>query len=329
LIEAEGVVVVRAIRVHEFGGPEALVAEEVPGPVAGPGQVVVEMKVADVIFLDTLLRRGWGTEFFPLTLPYTPGGGGAGLVSSVGEGVDRAWLGRHVVARGAGGYAERIVVPAGEVAAVPDGVSSAEAAALVHDGVTALSLLRAAKVREGEWILVAAATGGAGSLLVQLARDAGARVVAAARGEDKLALARDLGAEVAVDYSADGWQYRVRDAVGAGVDLAFDGAGGPLGRAVFETVADGGRFVTYGTSDGFADIDPDVAAQRHVHVHNALAGGPPDASTVRELLAEAFALTVQGRIRPVIGATYPLEQAAKAHRALEERNTLGKSLLLM
>jgi NADPH2:quinone reductase len=329
LIEVGDVVVVRAVRVHEFGGPEVLVAEEVPEPVAGPGQVVVGLDAADVIFLDTLLRGGWGHEYFPLDPPYVPGGGGAGRVLSIGDGVDPAWLGRHVVARGSEGYAERIVYSAGEIVAVPHGLGSAEAAALVHDGVTALSLAHDAKIEKGEWVLVAAATGGAGSLLVQLAVDAGARVVAAARGERKLTLARELGAEVAVDYSLDGWQQRVRDAAGDGVGLAFDGAGGALGKAAFETVARGGRFVTYGTSDGFADIDPEVAKQRDVFVHNALAAGPPDAAAVRELLTEALALAVQGRIRPVIGATYPLAKAREAHRSLEERTTLGKSLLLI
>jgi NADPH:quinone reductase len=320
----------RAIQVREFGGPEVLVQEEVPEPVAGPGQVVVGLEVADVIYLDTLLRGGWGGDYFPLQLPYVPGLGGAGQVLSVGEGVDPAWVGRHVVARGSGGYAEQIVASVEEIVAVPDGLGSAEAAAVLHDGVTALGLAREAKIGKGEWVLVAAATGGAGSLLVQLMRDAGARVVAAARGERKLALARELGAEVAVDYSEEGWQHRVREAVGgAGVDLAFDGAGGELGKAVFETVAEGGRFVTYGTSDGLTDIDPRVAEQRQVRVTNALPAGPIDQATVREQLAEALTLTARGRIRPVIGATYPLAQAKEAHASLARRTTLGKSLLLI
>jgi NADPH:quinone reductase len=322
------VVVVRAVRVHEFGGPEVLVAEEVPEPVAGPGQVVVGLDVADVMFLDTLLRSGWGLEIFPRTPPYVPGGGGAGHVLSVGDGVDPAWVGRHVVARGSEGYAERLTYAVEELVAVPEGLGSAEAAAMMHDGVMALSLFRQAKIAEGEVVLISAATGGAGSLLLQLMHNAGARVVAAARGERKLALARELGADVTVDYSLDGWQQRVRDAVG-GVDLAFDGAGGALGRAVFETVRRGGRFVTYGTGNGFADVDPEVAKEREVDVHNALAAGPPDNATVRELLTEALSLAAQGRLRPFIGATYPLEQASEAHRSLEGRATLGKSLLLI
>ncbi|WP_191301978.1 zinc-binding dehydrogenase [Lentzea cavernae] len=318
----------RAVRVHEFGGPEVLRVEEVPEPMAGPGLVVVGLEAADVILLDTLLRGGWGGEYFPLTLPYVPGGGGAGHVLSVGEGVDPAWLGRRVISRGAGGYAEKVVFGAGEIVAIPDGLSAPEAAAMVHDGATALLLARLVEIPRGEWVLVAAAAGGAGSLLVQLLRDAGARVIAAACGERKLALTRELGAELAVDYSVDGWKDQVREATG-GVGLAFDGAGGALGRAVFEVVADGGRFVTYGSSDGFADIDPDLAGRRRVRVDDVLAAGAPDPVTLRGLLTDALALAAAGRLRPVIGATYPLEEAERAHRSLEERATLGKSLLLI
>ncbi|MGW6445405.1 zinc-binding dehydrogenase [Lentzea sp. NPDC055074] len=318
----------RAVRVHEFGGPEVLREEEIPDPVAGPGQVVVALEVADVIFLDTLLRGGWGGEYFPLTPPYVPGGGGAGHVLSVGEGVDPAWLGRRVIARGAGGYAEQIVFAAEEIVPIPDGLASTTAAAMVHDGATAVLLSRRAEIKAGEWVLVAAAAGGAGSLLVQLLRDAGARVIAAARGERKLALARELGAEVAVDYSLDGWQQQVREATG-GVGLAFDGAGGALGKATFEVVSDGGRFVTYGSSDGFADVDLAEAARRKVEVDDVLGAGPPAPDVVRGLLTDALGLAAEGRIRPVISATYSLAEAGDAHRSLEGRATLGKSLLVV
>lgn len=321
----------RAIQVREFGEPEVMMPADVPDPVAGPGEALVRLAVADVIYLDTLLRSGWGGKIFPLQPPYVPGGGGAGRVLSVGEGVDPALVGRRVVARASSGYAEQIVATVENIVEVPEGVASAEAAGVLHDGVTALMLARTGQIVAGESVLVAAAAGGAGSLLVQLVRDAGARVVAAARGERKLALARELGAEVAIDYSEPGWQQRVREAVGgAGVDLAFDGAGGDLGRAVFDSVADGGRFVTYGTANGgFAAIDPRAAERRRVRVTNTLEAGPPAQAAVREALAEALSLTAQSRIRPFIGATYPLEEAAKAHRSLAERATVGKSLLLV
>lgn len=321
----------RAARVAEFGGPEVLTVAEVADPVAGRGQVVVGMAAADVIYLDTLLRAGWGGDYFPLEPPYVPGGGGAGRVLSTGAGVDPGWVGRHVLARGTGGYAEQMVADARELVEVPEGVASPTAAALLHDAVTAQMLLLMGQVQRGEWVLVAAAAGGAGSLVVQLAKEAGGRVVAAARGGRKLALAGELGAEVTVDYSEPGWQQRVIEATGgAGVALAFDGAGGQLGRDAFDTVRKGGRFVTYGTaSGGLADIDPDRAEQRDVTVTNALEAGSPGAEQVQALLAEALRRVADGTLRPTVGATYPLAEAARAHQALAERTTVGKSLLLI
>ncbi|MEV7283875.1 zinc-binding dehydrogenase [Streptomyces sp. NPDC093252] len=319
----------RAVQVREFGGPEVLVVREVADPVAGPGQLVVGVAAADVIFLDTLLRSGWGGDYFPLELPYVPGGGGAGRVLSVGEGVDPGWIGRPVLARGSGGYAERMVAEAADAVEVPEGMSFPRAAALLHDAVTARMLITEAGIGTGAWVLVAAAAGGAGSLVVQGARDAGARVIAAARGERKLALAAELGATLTVDYSEPDWPRRVREATGgAGVAVAFDGAGGALGREAFGAVAEGGRFLTYGSADGFADIDPGTARSRGVTAINALELGPPGPEAVREMLTGALDLTARGRLRPAIGATYPLERAADAHRALAERATVGKSLLV-
>jgi NADPH:quinone reductase len=319
----------RAIQVAAFGGPEVLSPTELPEPAPGPGQVVVGMAAADVILLDTLLRSGWGQDFFPRTLPYVPGGGGAGEVVATGEGVDPTWTGRQVVVRTGTGYAERVVADVEEIMPVPDGLAIEAAAALVHDGVTALSLDRLGTPEKGEWVLVSAAAGGAGSLLVQLAVDAGARVVAAASSDVKLALARRLGAEVAIDYTRSDWIGRVRDATGGGAALVYDGAGGPLGTAALDAVADGGRFVTYGTAGGFAAPDPESAARRGIRLLAPLLDGPPDQQTVRELLSLALERAAEGRLRPAIGATYPLERAADAHRALAARTTVGKSLLLV
>jgi NADPH2:quinone reductase len=322
----------RAIQVREYGGPEVLEPVELPDPVPGPGQVVVGLAFADVIFLDTLIRGGWGRTFMPRPLPYVPGTGGSGAVLAVGEGVDSTWIGRRVVARAATGYAERVVTDLDQVMEVPDGLGLAEAAAIMHDGATAVSVIRDSEpIEKGSWVLVAAAAGGAGSLILQLARDAGARVIAAARGERKLALARDLGAEAVVDYSTEGWEQDVRDLTGGrGVDLAIDGAGGPLGRAAFEAVAENGRFRTYGATTGQgADIDPDLARERKIDARNLLGGGPRDTATTRDLMARAIAYTVEGRIRPHIGATFPLERARDAHQALADRATVGKSLLVI
>ncbi|WP_399885349.1 zinc-binding dehydrogenase [Streptomyces sp. BBFR51] len=318
-----------AIHVASFGAPEVLTPVDLPDPVPGPGQVVVGMVAADVIFLDTLLRGGWGQDIFPRTPPYVPGGGGAGEVRAVGDGVAPAWVGRRVAVRTGTGYAEQVVAAEGEIMPIPDGLAATTAAALVHDGVTALDFHRLGAPREGEWVLISAAAGGAGSLLVQLAVGAGARVVAAASSEAKLALARDLGAEAVVDYTRADWIERVREATGGGAALVYDGAGGALGTAAVDALADGGRFVTYGTADGFAAPDRESAARRGLRLLTPLMDGPPDQERVRDLLGLALERAAAGHLRPAIGATYPLDQAAEAHRALAARATVGKSLLLI
>jgi len=318
--------VVQAIR---FGGPEVLVTSEAPDPVAGPGQVVIDVSVAPVLMLETQIRRGWGGEYFTVKPPYVPGSGVAGEVISVGEGVDAGWAGRRVVSdTDGGGYAERAVAPAEGLIPVPDGLGLPEAAALLHDGRTALRLAEVAPMQPGEWVLVVAAGGGLGILLVQLAHAAGARVIGAARGERKLDLAQELGAEVVVDYSEPGWPERVREATGGtGPDVVFDGVGGQIGRAAFEVTARGGRISAHGApSGGFAEIDSQEAQRRGVTVSGIeqVQLAPADAKRLGER-----ALSAAGRIRPVIGQTFPLERAADAHAAIEARDVIGKTLLLV
>jgi NADPH2:quinone reductase len=322
----------RVVEATQFGGPEVLVATEVPDPVAGPGQVVVEVSAADTLFVETEIRRGNGGEYFPVTPPYVPGGGVAGRVRSAGEGVDTGWLGRPVVTylSDMGGYAEQVVAAADGLVPVPDGVGLREAAALLHDGNTALGLMEATGANAGEWVLVTAAGGGLGILLVQLAHAAGARVVGAARGKRKLDLVREQGADEVVDYSEDGWAERVRELTGGrGVDVVFDGAGGQIGPTALEVTARGGRFSAHGSASGdFALIDPQEAERRGVTVRGIeqVQGiGPEARRRVEQALAEAAA----GRIRPVIGQTFPLGRAADAHTAIEERAVIGKTLLLV
>jgi NADPH:quinone reductase len=321
----------RAVWVMQFGDPEVLVVGEASDPVAGAGEVVIEVAVADVLFLDTQLRSGWGREYFDLKPPYVPGTGVAGWVIASGEGVDPDWVGRNVVAIVAGGgYAEQVVASAEGLAEVPEGVGMRAAAALTQTGPAAQSLLDAAEPRPGEWVLIMPAAGGLGSLLLQLVRTAGARVIAAARGESKLQLARDLGAEVVVDYAEDGWTRRVGElAGGAGPTVVFDGVGGRTGLAAFEAVADGGRFFAYGVAaGGFAEIDPAQANRRGVTV-TGIEQVQFTPAQVRRLARRVLAEAAEGRIRPVIGRTFPLERAADAHAAVEGRGVLGRALLLV
>jgi NADPH:quinone reductase len=322
----------RVVEVVRFGGPEVLVPGKAPDPVAGPGQVVIGVLVADTLFVETRIRRGEGGEFFRVTPPYVPGAGVAGTVISVGEGVDPVWVGRRVVTRTErfGGYAERAVAAADGLVAVPDGLELRHAAALIHDGLTAMIVLEDARIRPGEWVLVTAAAGGMGSLLVQLAHAAGARVIGAARGGRKLDLVGRLGADVVADYTEPGWTDRVRAVTGGrGADVVFDGAGGPVGAAAFEVTAAGGRFSAHGSpAGGFAAVEPAAARRRGITVRgigDIHAGMVHGKRFTERILAEAAA----GRVRPVIGSTFPLERAADAHAAIEAREVLGKALLLV
>jgi NADPH2:quinone reductase len=318
------------MQVTRFGRPEVLTMHEVPEPIAGPGQVVVDVSVVDILFLETQVRQGWGGEYFPVKPPYVPGDGVAGAVISVGDSVDPGWVGRHVVATtGDGGYAEQAVASAEVLVAVPDGLGLPEAAALIHDGRTALALAEAAQIRAAEWVLVVAAAGGLGILLVQLARAAGARVIGAARGKRKLYLIRELGAETVVDYSESDWQERVREATGGvGPDVVFDGVGGEIGRSAFELTARGGRFSAHGNpSGGFTEVDPHEAKRRGITVRG-IEQAQLTLAEAKQLTKRVLAEAAAGRIRPVIGQTFPLEQAADAHAAIEGRGVIGKTLLV-
>ncbi|TDD06941.1 NADPH:quinone reductase [Nonomuraea deserti] len=305
----------RAVVVRQCGGPEALVLEEMPDPVAGPGQVLIKVMVAGITFVETQVRAGRGPR--PAELPAILGNGVAGTVLATGEGVDPALVGTQVVSTlgGYGGYAELAVAGAGDLIPIPESLSPEVAVALLADGRTAVGLATAAAPRPGEWVLVEAAGGGVGSLLVQLARDAGARVVGAASSAAKRDLAAGLGAELTVDYTDPGWTELVRAATG-GLDVVFDGVGGETGAVAQGLLKDGGRISVYGMAGGpMTTPDPRVTAVAW------------PATDMRDLARQALTLAAAGRLRPTIGATFPLESAAAAHAAIEARGVTGKTLL--
>ncbi|MEV8094617.1 zinc-binding dehydrogenase [Kitasatospora sp. NPDC085879] len=311
----------------EFGGPEVLVAGEAPDPVAGPGQVVVEVAYANTTFVETQFRAS-GRGPFAAVPPLVPGNGVGGVVAEVGEGVDAALVGRRVVTStgGSGGYAERALAAAADLAEVPDGLALDEAVALLADGRTALLQLRAAGIGAGDRVLVLAAAGGVGSLLVQLATAAGATVVGAAGGPRKAAVVAGLGAKLAVDYREAGWPEQVRAGTG-GLDVVFDGVGGDLARAAFGLLVPGGRMVSYGLASGsWAAVPAETAQARGVEL---VAPRRPDPALLREATGEALAAGAAGRLRPLIGQRFPLERAAQAHAAMESRAVTGKTLLVV
>jgi NADPH2:quinone reductase len=299
----------RAVVVSEFGGPEVLVVRDVPQPDVGAGQVLVDVELANITFIETQLRAGRAPNPAMLPeLPYIPGNGVAGVAE-----------GARVVTStgGSGAYAERVAVPRAGLVPVPEELELPDALALLADGRTAMGLVGAADVRPGDTVLVEAAAGGVGSLLVQLARSRGARVVAAARGDRKLALARELGADVGVDYTEPDWT----ELVGP-VDVVFDGVGGEIGRAAFDLLGPGGRMCSYGLASGsFTQLPADVGDVTVVRG----AGVTPE--NTLDLTRAALAEAAAGRLRPVVGQVFPLEHAAEAHAAMEARETVGKTLL--
>ncbi|WP_327009361.1 zinc-binding dehydrogenase [Dactylosporangium sp. NBC_01737] len=316
----------KAIEVARFGGPEVLQPVEVPDPDPGTGtdMVVVDVDAADTLWLETMVRSGGGGAYFPVTPPYRPGVGVAGVVSG-----PSGSSGRRVVARlghAGGGYATRVAVPADALVDIPDGVDARAAAAVLHDGVTALALMDVVKVVAGDRVLVTAAAGGMGALLVQAAKAAGATVVAAARGAAKLGALRSLGPAHVVDYGGADWTDTVWDATG-GVDVVLDGAGGDYGRAAFDLVVEGGRFSAHGTpAGGFATADPVLARSRGITA-TGLESVQLAPDRFRAYLIRALHDVAAGRFTPLIGQTFPLERAADAHAAIESRTAIGKTVL--
>ena len=294
-----------AVILRKFGSPDELVPAEVPDPAAGPGQVVIGVEFASITFVETQIRSGHPPhESMAPALPVIPGNGVGGRVISVGEATDTALLGRRVVSTtgGSGGYAEQVAVSAAGLISVPAGVTTADAVALLADGRTAMALMAAAAIQPGETVLIEAAAGGVGSLLVQLAGSTRAKVVAAVGGPAKMAVATGLGADVTVDYLVSAWPDRVRSETGS-VDVVFDGVGGNIGQAAFGLLGDGGRFLTFGMASGqFALISGDAAAARQISVQR---GVPVSPERMRELSLAALNAAAAGSLRPVNRSDVP------------------------
>jgi len=319
----------RAPTVMSFGGPEVFRIIEQPDLTPGRGEVVVNVEVADVLWLETAVRSGMGQDYWPMRPPYIPGDGVAGRVSDVGTDVDEAWVGRPVVAHtgNEGGYADQAVVAVTALSRIPEQLDMATAAALVHDAPTALALFEATGVGPASAVLVIGASGGLGLLCVQLGLARAARVVAIARGP-KLDRIGSLGPVVLVGSEQPDWVEKARAALPeAGADVVLDNLGGDLGEAAFELVAPGGRFSGHGTPSGrFAEINEAMARERRVTVTGIekVQLSDADLRTYTELaLTEAAA----GRLAPVIGQTFTLDQVGEAHAAIEGRQVFGKTLL--
>jgi NADPH2:quinone reductase len=327
----------RAVQFRRFGGPEVLEIIECPTPKPGPGQVLVRVRAAGVNFAETLMRQ----NKYAVTpdLPAIPGTEVAGVIASVGEGVAGAKIGARVAvplfATGTvvGGYADHVVADAGLILPLPDALSFETAIALMMQGLSALYLVKQISPK-GKAVLVNAAAGGVGSLLVQLAKRAGAKtLIGAASSAGKLDFVRSLGADTGVDYTKADWVEQVRAASGgAGPDIIYESAGGEVTKRSLEALAPLGELVIYGALNiqGFQFGVPELLGV--IFKNQSLTGfALPTLLTPEGLksgLAELFDLTVRGELKVTIGATYPLERAADAHRALEGRGTRGKLVLV-
>jgi NADPH2:quinone reductase len=331
----------RAIVVREFGGPEVLRIEEVPDPVPSAGELLVKVAVCGIQFIETQTRTGTlqgVSPVAPKSLPWIPGREVAGEVVAAGDGVSADWTGRRVLGvtvpvdgGPGGGYAELAVVDAEGSHQLPDTLDYADAVSLLGTGRTALGLVELAEVGKGDTVLVEGAAGAVGVLSMQLARAAGAeRVIALVRGEDKARVAKEYGADFAIDTSADDWPAQVREAAPEGVTVVFDGVGGELGASTFELVARSGRFVIFGFSSGaMTKVDPEHAAERGVNVLSLF--GPPTGPRSPEQQyrqsRDVLAAVAKGRLRTLVGSRFPLAQADEAHAAIAARRTTGKTVL--
>ena len=329
----------QAMVVTEFGGPEVLLLQDESDPEPGVGQVLVEVEFSDVGTLDRLIRAGRFAEVFNVAPPYVPGGAVGGVVRAVGPGGDAAWVGRRVVggtgrhdadgrsAAPTGGYAELALVDERALNTVPDGLDLDVATSLFFDGPTTQLLLDLAAPTIDDRVLVLAAAGAAGTLLVQLLTGRGVPVVAAARGAAKMAALRELGAVAVVDYGEPDWPDHVHAAFTDGPTVVFDGAGADLGRTGFTLAADGARVISYGTGGGeFAELSRDEARRRDVTVTGLFDLPSPGPAERSILLQRAFAAAAEGAACPVLSRV-PLTQAARAHAALEDRTAIGKTIL--
>ncbi|MFE6687130.1 zinc-binding dehydrogenase [Streptomyces sp. NPDC057743] len=329
----------RAIRLHAFGPAENLVHETLDDPTPGPGEVRIAVAAAGVHLLDTALRAGQEGGPAPLPeLPTVPGREVAGTVDALGPGTDPSWLGRPVVAHLGmvpGGYAELAVTSADRLHPLPDGLDPAQAVAMIGTGRTTMGVLLCAALTADDLAIIPAAAGGIGSLLVQYGRHVGATVIGLAGGPAKVARARELGADLALDYTDANWPALARrylDERGApGATIVFDSVGGAPARAAVDLLARGGRHLVFGWSSGAPLTLPDAElAERGLTSETVL--GPPMLARVgginplRTLETAALAEAAAGRLVPTVHR-FPLAEAAAAHRALETRGTMGKVVL--
>ncbi|MFE2884154.1 NADPH:quinone oxidoreductase family protein [Streptomyces sp. NPDC059272] len=320
----------RAARCTEYGPPGGLTVVELDDPRPGPGEVLVRVHAAAVNFPDVLIAAN--SYQVPVPLPFTPGSEFAGVVAESGPGVTGPPVGSPVAgAVLTGAFAEQVVVPVASLRRVPEGLDMVHAAAFHVTYATAYhSLVTVGQGRAGEWVAVLGAAGGVGSAAVDIATRLGMRVVAAASGQERLAVARKLGAEAGVDYVHEDLKLRTRESTGGeGVHLVVDPVGGDHAEAALRALRRGGRFVTVGYADGkIPRIPLNLVLLKDLVVRGF------EIRTVRQYAPDAVAAAdralagmVRDGMRPLVSRVHPLADVATALTDVAERRTTGKVVL--
>lgn len=322
-------VVVQAAVISEYGDPEVLVAGEVPDPTPGEGELLVDVDHAGVNFIDTYQRVGR----YPVPTPFISGVEGSGVVAELGEGVTEFSAGDRVAWSGAqGSYAERITLAADGAVIVPETVSLDEAAAVMLQGMTAHYLVHDTfPLASGDRTLIHAAAGGAGRLLVQLAKQIGAEVFATVGSDEKVEVATNAGADHVINYTTTSFREAIEDIAGRRpFDVVYDGVGATTFEDSLALIRRRGLMASFGSASGVVPpVDP-LRLTREGSLFLTRPSLGDYVATRDELVRRAAAVlgaVAAGDLNVLIDRRYPLAEAADAHRALESRQTVGKLLI--
>lgn len=322
----------RAVLVKKYGQPEQIVVADVPAKRAGPGEVVIRVKACGVNFLDALMVQGHYQTKPPL--PMTPGAEVAGLISEVGAGVAALSVGTRVLAvPGHGGYAEEVALSTSRVFAIPEPMDFVTAAAFPIAYATSHHALKdRAQLKPGERLLVLGAAGGVGLTAVEIGTLMGARVIACASSEEKLALCREYGAHDVINYATSDVRERVRELTGGkGVDVVYDPVGGAFAEPAVRSLGFGGRYLVIGFASGeIPKIPLNLVLLKITSIIGVFWGAYSQARPEENAanMAELLAWYGAGRLRPHVSATYPLEGYAEALAAVTSRKVKGKVVLV-
>jgi NADPH:quinone reductase len=320
----------KAIRIHQFGGPEALTYDEVPAPVAKPGEAVVKVDAAGLNFIDTYQRSG----AYKVPLPVVLGQEGGGTVSAVGASVTTVKPGDKVAWTGIlGSYAQEVAVPADRLVGLPQGITTKQGAAAMLQGMTAHYLACSTyPVKSGDTCLVHAGAGGVGLLLTQIAKLRGARVITTVSTEEKAKLSREAGADDVVMYTREDFEPAVKERTGGkGVQVVYDSVGQTTFAKSLNCLAPRGMLVLFGQSSGaVAAFDPQLLAQKGslYLTRPTLVNYIAARDELQQRAGDVLGWIAAGKLRLRMEFEFPLKDAAEAHRALEGRKTTGKVLLI-